>query len=59
MTKQQLISHIQRLNRSARWDFLVQFDRNELDHYLRRLLGLQQKYGSANLLRPLAPHQLR
>lgn len=59
MTKQQLISDIQRLNRSAGWDYLVQFDWDELVLYWRRLLSLEHKYGSSDLLRPVPLHKLR
>ena len=59
MTKQQLITDIQRLNRSARWDFLIQFDRTELDLYLRRLLRLERKYDTSDLLRPVPLRELR
>lgn len=52
MTKQQLVDDIRRLNPTASHEFLQQFGENELDLYLRRLLSLEQKYGSENLLQP-------
>ena len=58
MTKQQLIEDIQRLNKSASAEFLEQFGDNELDLYLRKLLRLEQKYGSENLLRPVTLQEL-
>ena len=58
MTKQQLISDIRRLNKSASRDFLEQFGENELDLYLRKLLRLERKYGSEDLLRPVSLQEL-
>ena len=51
MTKQELIDHIMRLNRSATEEFLSEFEENELDHYLRKLLALREVRGP-NLLQP-------
>lgn len=59
MTRQQIIADIQRLNRSARWEFLVQFEHHELDLYCRRLLRLERQYGSSDLLRPVPRYELR
>lgn len=50
MTKPQVIQQIMHLNRSARLDFLEQFDVQELRAYLDRLYGLQRRLGQ--LLRP-------
>ncbi len=58
MTKQQLIDDIRRLNKSASRDFLEQFGENELDLYLRKLLRLERKYGSEDLLRPVSLQEL-
>ena len=58
MTKQQLIDDIRRLNKSASRDFLEQFSENELDLYLRKLLRLERKYGSEDLLRPVSLQEL-
>ena len=53
MTKWQLIDDIQRLNRSAKRQFLEQFGENELDLYLRKLLRQERRYGSPDLLQPV------
>jgi len=53
MTKWQLIDDIQRLNRSAKRQFLEQFGENELDLYLRKLLRQERRYGGPDLLQPV------
>ena len=58
MTKEELIDDIRRLNKSASRDFLEQFGENELDLYLRKLLLLERKYGSEDLLRPVSLQEL-
>ena len=58
MSKQQLIAEIQRLNRSAGTEFLKRFGSNELDLYWRRLLRLERRYGSSDLLEPVSPREL-
>ncbi len=58
MTKQQLIDDIRRLNKSASAEFLEQFGESELDLYLRKLLRLERKYGSEDLLRPVSLQEL-
>ncbi len=58
MSKQQLIAEIQRLNRSAGTEFLKQFGSHELDLYWRRLLRLERRYGSSDLLQPLTLREL-
>ena len=37
MSKRELIDRIMELNRSARREFLLEFNENELDDYLRQL----------------------
>ncbi len=58
MTKTQLIADIRRLNRSACPEFLEQFEENELDVYLRRLLDLARARGGGDLLQPVAAEDL-
>ncbi len=58
MSKQQLIAEIQRLNRSAGTEFLRQFESSELDLYWRRLLRLERRYGSSDLLQPVSLREL-
>lgn len=45
MTKKQLIEYIMRLNRSATAEFLEDFEENELDQYLQRLIRLRDERG--------------
>lgn len=58
MSRQQLIAEIQRLNRSAGTEFLRQFGSDELDLYWRRLLRLERRYGSSDLLQPVSLREL-
>lgn len=45
MSKHQTIEAIRRHNRSATPDFLLHFDQETLDRYLRRLTTLQNRRG--------------
>lgn len=45
MSKQQLIEAIRTHNRSAQDDFLITFDQEVLETYLKRLVNVQGKRG--------------
>lgn len=48
MSKQQMIDEIRRHNRSAEWDFLINFSDEELTSYLRRLTEVVGHRGRAS-----------
>ncbi len=49
MSKQQLIEQIHALNRSAQPEFLVTFDQQALEDYLKRLALTQSARGRASV----------
>lgn len=53
MTKREMIDQIQRLNRSARPEFLARFPEEHLLDYLHQLKELQFEYRTDNLLKPM------
>lgn len=58
MTKNQLINDIIWLNRSAKREFLQQFEESELDLYLRKLLNVRDRLHRDDLLEPVGIQEL-
>ena len=57
ISKEQLIEHIQQINRSARRDWLAVFDVSALQHYLDHLLvTIEPRGGTSRWLRTSTGH---